>query len=123
MNYLGVFGVVIAFTVLAGCSDPKIDASSDEAMKASVEKVRESLPEAKRKDFDESMQLLAFSQIEMKDLFAEGAAHRTRSRVPPLSSHASTGADAVGCIRVNPVNTPSDRANRAEGVLWRSDRS
>ncbi|WP_425319160.1 DUF6694 family lipoprotein [Ectothiorhodospira mobilis] len=32
---------MIAFTMLAGCSDPKIDASSDEAMKASVEKVRE----------------------------------------------------------------------------------
>ena len=74
MNYLRVLGVVIAFTVIAGCSDPKIDASSDEAMKASMEKVRESLPEAKREDFDESMRLLAFSQIDMKDIFAEGAA-------------------------------------------------
>lgn len=74
MNYLRVLGVVIAFTVLTGCSDPKIDASSDKAMKASVEKVRDSLPEGKRKVFDESMRLLALSQIDMKDLFAEGAA-------------------------------------------------
>jgi hypothetical protein len=74
MSYLKVLGIVIACTILAGCSDPKIDASSDEAMKASVEKVRESLPEAKRKEFDEAIQVLAFSQVDLKDLFAEGAA-------------------------------------------------
>lgn len=74
MSYLRALGIVIAFTLLAGCSDPKIDASSDEAMKTSVEKVRESLPEARRQDFDLSMQLLAFSQIDMKDIFAQGAA-------------------------------------------------
>jgi len=44
MEYLKVLGIVIACTTLAGCSDPRIDASSDEAMKASVEKIRESLP-------------------------------------------------------------------------------
>lgn len=74
MKYAKVLGIMMMFVILAGCSDPKIDASSDEAMKASVEEVRESLPESKRKDFDEAIQLLAFSQIDMKDLFAAGAA-------------------------------------------------
>ena len=74
MNYLKVLGIVIAFTILAGCSDPKIDASSDEAMKTSMEKVRGSLPEAKRKEFDEAIQVLAFSQIDMEALFAGRAA-------------------------------------------------
>jgi len=61
-------------TSLAGCNDPKIDASSNDSMKASVQKVRESLPEPKRKEFDEAMQILAFSQIDVKDLFTQGAA-------------------------------------------------
>jgi hypothetical protein len=74
MKGLKVFWFAIAVTVFAGCSDPKIDASSDEAMKASVEKVRQSLPESKQKKFDEAIQVLAFSQIDMKNLLAQGAA-------------------------------------------------
>lgn len=66
-------GFAITLTMLAGCSDPKIDASSDESMKASVEKVRKSLPESKQKEFDEAMQVLAFSQIDMKEIFTQGA--------------------------------------------------
>jgi hypothetical protein len=42
-------------------------------MKSSVQKVRESLPESKRSDFDEAMKVLAFSKIDMKDLFTQGA--------------------------------------------------
>ena len=72
MNYLKVLGSVIVLTILAGCSDPKI-ASSDEAMKVSVEKVRESLPQVRRKEFDEAIQVLAFSNLNMMDLLAEGA--------------------------------------------------
>jgi len=44
-------------------------------MKNSVQKVRQSLPETKRKEFDESMQVLAFSQIDMKDIFSDGVAN------------------------------------------------
>jgi hypothetical protein len=66
-------GILIVLTILAGCSDPKIDASSDESMKASVEKVRKSLSEPKQKEFDQAMQILAFSQIDMKDIFTQGA--------------------------------------------------
>lgn len=68
-----MLGAVIVLTILAGCSDPKIDASSDEAMKASVGKVRESLPQEKRKEFDEAVQVLALSNLNMKDLLADGA--------------------------------------------------
>jgi hypothetical protein len=64
----------IALVALSGCSDPTIDASSDESMKQSVQEVREALPESQRADFDEALQILAFSQIDMKDFFVEGAA-------------------------------------------------
>lgn len=74
MNCLRVLGVVIAVVILAGCSDPKIDASSDESMKTSVEKVKGALSESKQKEFDEALQVLAFSQIDMRDLFSAGSA-------------------------------------------------
>jgi hypothetical protein len=61
----------LAFT--AGCGKPTIDTSSDEAIRASSQKVRESLPDSKRAEFDKALQILAFSQIDMRDLFAEGA--------------------------------------------------
>ena len=60
-------GILIVLTILVGCRDLKIDASSDKSMKTSVEKIRKSLSEPKQKEFDEAMQILAFSQIEMKD--------------------------------------------------------
>jgi hypothetical protein len=39
----------------AGCSDPQIDASTEEAMKASSQRVRERLPEFRRAEFDEAL--------------------------------------------------------------------
>lgn len=74
MKYLKLVAVTLIVIAVAACSDPKIDASSDQTMKQSVEKVRASLPEAKRSQFDEALRVLAFSEISMKDLFAEGAA-------------------------------------------------
>ena len=74
MNRYLMYGMAAVFAlVMAGCSDPKIDASTDETMKVSAQKVRESLPESKRVEFDEALQILVFSQINMQDLFSEGA--------------------------------------------------
>ena len=64
---------LVCVSIIFGCSDPKIDTSTDESMKSSISKVRESLPEGKRQEFDEAIQILAFSKIDMKDLFTAGA--------------------------------------------------
>lgn len=58
--------------LLAACTKPSIDTSSDEAMKASVAKVRESLPESKRAEFDQALQVLAFNQLDFASLFKDG---------------------------------------------------
>jgi len=69
---------LIAAVLLMGCdelmSEPKVDATTDESMKASIAKVREAMPESNRAKFDEAIQLMAFSQISLQSLFAEGAA-------------------------------------------------
>lgn len=64
---------ILLLVLLSGCSDPKLDASTDESMKNSSQRVREKLPESKRAEFDEALQILAFSQIDLKEIFAGGA--------------------------------------------------
>lgn len=67
------YGLVAAISLLiAGCSDPRIDASTEETMRTSSEKVRNSLPDSRRAEFDEALQVLAFNQVDINDLFSEG---------------------------------------------------
>ena len=67
---------LFALLFVSGCDQlmpaPKIDTSTDESMKQSTQKVRESLPEESRAEFDKALKVLAFSQISMKDIFASG---------------------------------------------------
>lgn len=63
-----IFGVLLLSCLLAGCDKPKIDSSTDDAMKSSIAKVRESLPENKREEFDSALKVVAFSNINMSDL-------------------------------------------------------
>lgn len=72
MNILKSLALVMSLTMLAGCSDPKIDVSSDENMKTSVQKVRSSLPESKKGEFDNAMKVLALSNLDMKNIFTQG---------------------------------------------------
>lgn len=68
------FSLLTVLMLMSGCSDPRIDASSDDSMTDSIAKVRESLPEDKRDDFDEAVQIIAYSQTDFLGLFAEGMA-------------------------------------------------
>ena len=78
MKLTKIIGAVFIVTAIAGCDkllpEPTIDTSTDESIRQSSQKVRESLPEAERAKFDEAIQLLAFSKINLKDIFTEGAA-------------------------------------------------
>lgn len=59
--------------MLAGCGDPKVDASTDENMKDSLAKVKASLPADKRAEFEEAMKAIAFADINgLGDLAAVG---------------------------------------------------
>lgn len=65
--------LILLLFIISGCSEPKIDASSDESMKDSIEQVRKSLSQDKKNEFDEALKVLAFSQIDFKSLFSAGA--------------------------------------------------
>lgn len=53
MRYLTKATILLAMCALVGCAEPRIDASSDDALKASIAKVRSSLSDADRPQFDE----------------------------------------------------------------------
>lgn len=57
---------------LTGCNDPKIDTTSEETTKTSIQKVKESLKPEKQKEFEDSLKILMFSKINFKDILARG---------------------------------------------------
>ena len=54
---------IIALAALAACAPPKIDSSSDESFESSMEKVRASLPEDRRGEFDAAVLAVAFHEM------------------------------------------------------------
>lgn len=70
----GILTVVMIFLIpLSAIGAPKIDATSDETMKKTIDMVRASLPENKREPFNEALKTVMFSQIDMGDLIASGS--------------------------------------------------
>jgi hypothetical protein len=63
----------VGVIALLGCSSPKVDSSTDESLKKSLERVRGSLPEEKRADFDSAIRDLAFADLNIRDIMAQGA--------------------------------------------------
>ncbi|MFH2349653.1 DUF6694 family lipoprotein [Enterobacter hormaechei] len=66
-------GVIALSLLLSACDKPKIDTSSDQSTKESIQKVRESLPDDKKSQFDEAVKVVALSQIDMRELMKAGA--------------------------------------------------
>lgn len=67
MKRLTVVALAIAITA---CSEPAIDASSEEALETSVKRVSEKLDVDKRAKFEESMQVIALSGMDMGNILA-----------------------------------------------------
>jgi len=66
---------ILAFVLLSAClacAAPKIDTTTDDSMKKSIERVRQALPEEKRADFDNAVRELALADLDFRDLMAQG---------------------------------------------------
>jgi hypothetical protein len=90
------FVVLAVLLTLVACSSPKIDTSTDEAMQASVKKVREALPEADRDKFDKAMQTVALNQVDFGKLFG-GKPDAVESAAKDMKAalHGKTGAEVI----------------------------
>lgn len=56
--------------IIAGCGEPRLDGSSESAMKASAAKITNSLDGTKKQRFQEAVQLVALSQVDMQAVLA-----------------------------------------------------
>lgn len=56
--------IVALAAILAGCGEPKLDGSSDQAMRESIEKVSASLELAKRIEFKDALTVIMVSQLD-----------------------------------------------------------
>lgn len=89
--------IVIAFFII-GCGSPRIDTSSDEKMKASIEEIKKSLSDEKRKDFEDALKVVYFSKVnfDLKSIMAlgaEGTAEKIKEEAKALISNKT--ADEV----------------------------
>lgn len=69
--HFSLFAILITFFLL-GCA-PRIDASSKESLKGSIERVREQLPEGERSEFDKALLKLSLSQIDLGLIFSDNS--------------------------------------------------
>ena len=86
---------ILSLSILLGCSSPKIDTSSDETMKASIEKVRQSLPKEKKEQFDEALKILAFNQIDFKNILSAAAGFGTTEAKIKEVLNGKTGNEVI----------------------------
>ena len=63
-NLLLLFLLVLLF----GCGETRVDTSSYETLVKSLGKIRVSLPDSKKKEFDEYSMLMAFYEVDLKNL-------------------------------------------------------
>ena len=58
--------------IFFGCGEPRIDASSEEQLKSSIENVKNSLSEEDQVKFEESLMFLAMQNLDLSDIFQSG---------------------------------------------------
>ncbi|WP_372754655.1 DUF6694 family lipoprotein [Labilibaculum sp.] len=71
-----ILGIIVIF--LSSCAK-KIDGSSEEAMKSSIEEIKNSLDDEKKEKFEESMRLIMFHQLDFGKILQEGGTEETVS--------------------------------------------
>ncbi|APY10168.1 hypothetical protein BWZ22_02480 [Seonamhaeicola sp. S2-3] len=80
----------ILTSILIVSCQKKIDGSTEESMKKSIEEINESLDESKKEEFQESMQLMMFNGLELADLMkedgAENMANDFKTRVDGMTA-------------------------------------
>ena len=90
---------------LAGCGEPKLDGSSDEAMKASIQKITEQLSPEKRTKFQEALTLVVFQGLDFKavmkgDVTAEDIAGNAMASLSgKTADELITQAEAIKAAR------------------------
>ena len=80
--WLGL-GCAFLLVLWSACGSPSIDASSDESLERSLAAVRDDLDAEKEAEFEDALEVLVFSEIDLEDMLADGVAgsHRAEARI------------------------------------------
>lgn len=87
--------------MLAGCGEPKLDGSSQQAFKDSAAKVAASLPEDKRKQFASDVMVLAFQGLDISQV------------LQGKKNAEGVSADMLAALNGKTAQQVADEANRA----------
>ena len=70
-----LFPILLCLLIIS--CQKKIDGSSEESMKNSIEEINKSLEDNKKEEFQESMKLMMFNGLELSDLMKDGGTEKT----------------------------------------------
>lgn len=89
---------LLAAVVLIGGAKPVIDASNDESLKSSANEVRNSLPEERRAEFDESLQDLLYADLTFDSMVKQALTGREVERLAQKLKERIHGKTAIEII-------------------------
>ena len=93
--------ILVLFTV--ACNEPKIDASTEESLQASSQKIREYLPESRRVEFDDALQVLV-TQMAIQDEASGDLAQGLESKLHTDLNGKTAKQVFSEAIRLNEIN-------------------
>lgn len=110
-----MFVVVIITLGLTGCGDPKIDTSSNETMKASIQKVKDSLPAEKQKEFEDALKTVIYSQMNFKEMLMQGplAVSNLEGNVKTLLHNKTAQEVVVEAKKIREAKAEEEKKQRA----------
>jgi len=89
--------LIVIFLAITACQPaPRVDTSSEEALKASLDRVRESLSEDQRVRFDEAVNMLTFRERDLKEALIRGLTGRSGTEEDAMNPlHGKTGKEII----------------------------
>jgi len=109
--------LLIMAVFLSGCADPKIDTSTEDSQKKSIEKVRNALSEQKRTEFDDAMKIIVFSKVNLFN--PKESEYTMKNAITSLNGKNGNEVIAEG-KRIKEEQTEKEKeraAKEREGVL------
>ncbi len=126
LNSLVLMFIVIFFSGFT-FGTPKIDTTTDETMKTSIQKVKDSLKANQQKEFEEAIKLIMFSQIDMRAIFANAMAGKQMDQEKlqndmKKSLHGKTGLEVIALAKEKKKQRQAENNKREkERISWQKE--
>lgn len=110
-----IFIMLVLAATLSACGDPKIDGTSDAALKKSVSAVQEKLPPEQRAKFKDDLQVIAFSNLDFKSL-TQGKASAESSATQMMASLDGKSAADIA-VEADRIRAQREKRERDQALL------